>query len=36
MWPPQAADMGRLDVVGVLLQGHGLFLPNYAETLKAS
>jgi hypothetical protein len=34
MWPRQAADMGRLNVVGVLLQR--LSSPIYAETLKAS
>jgi hypothetical protein len=34
MWPPQTADMGRLDVVGVLLQRHGLFLPNLRRDLE--
>jgi hypothetical protein len=34
MWPRQAADMGRLDVVGVLLQRHGPFLPNLRRDLE--
>jgi hypothetical protein len=31
MWPRQAADMGRLDVVGVLLQRHGPFPPQFTQ-----
>lgn len=31
MWPRQAADMGRLDLVGVLLQRHGPFPPQFTQ-----